>query len=267
MEIFINLFYQLLFTVGIIVVFGLLLVLCQRGFCALLGGNRGYRVLLATGVIGTPIHELSHAVMCILFRHRIEEIRLYQPNDEEGTLGYVNHSYNERSLYQQIGNFFIGIAPILCGSGVLILLMRFLIPETFADFQLSLSAFAVQENFSFGDFLDFLGVVLRDLFQTGNFSNLSWWVFIVLSLMISSHMGLSGADVRSGFRGFLFLTVALLLVDVALYFFARPFLYTLTATITSFSLYVVGFLIVAGTFSALLLLVSLVIHFLGRVRK
>ncbi len=267
MEIFTSLFYQLFFTVGIIAVFGLLLVFFQRGFCAILGGNNGYKILLATGVVGTPIHELSHAVMCILFGHRIDEIRLYQPNDEDGTLGYVNHSYNEKNWYQQIGNFFIGIAPILCGSGVLILLMRFLAPETFADFQLVLRDFTAQADFSFIDFLSLLGVALRGLFQVKNFSSFSWWIFMLLALMISNHMGLSGADVKNGFKGFLFLASALLLVDAALYFFARPLLYTLTATITSFSLYIVGFLILAAAFSTLMLAIALLVRLIGKARK
>ncbi len=267
MEILTNFLYQLLFTVGIIVAFGLLLVFTQRAFCAVIGEDKGYKILLATGIVGTPIHELSHALMCIVFGHRIEEIKLYQPNDEDGTLGYVNHSYNENNLYQQIGNFFIGVAPILCGSGALMLLMYLLVPDLFVSFQLILSDFTAQSSLSFGDFFSLLGVVLGSLFAVENLANILWWAFILLALMISSHMGLSGADVRNGFKGFLFLAAALLVVDAALYFFAPAVLHTMTATMTSFSLYIVGFLILAGVFSVLSVVVAFVFKLLFKGRN
>ena len=42
-----------------------------------------------------------------------EEIRLFQPDLETGVLGYVNHSYNKRNMYKVLGNYFIGVAPIV----------------------------------------------------------------------------------------------------------------------------------------------------------
>ena len=67
---------------------------------------------LSTAVIGTPIHELSHAVACLIFGHKINEIKLFTLNGN-GSLGYVSHSYNPRSIYHQIGGFFIAIAPFI----------------------------------------------------------------------------------------------------------------------------------------------------------
>ncbi|MFD3303757.1 hypothetical protein [Alteromonas macleodii] len=70
----------------------------------------GYNAILYTGVIGTSLHEIAHAFMCVLFRHKITEVKLFKP-DNDGTLGYVNFSYNPASLYQRIGLFFVGLAP------------------------------------------------------------------------------------------------------------------------------------------------------------
>lgn len=67
---------------------------------------------LSTAVIGTPIHELSHAIACLIFGHKINDIKLFTLNNN-GPLGYVSHSYNPRSIYHQVGGFFIAIAPFI----------------------------------------------------------------------------------------------------------------------------------------------------------
>jgi len=66
--------------------------------------------------IGTACHELGHALFCVIFRHKITELKLFSPDTKTGTLGYVSHTYEPGSIYQTIGNFFIGIGPILLGS-------------------------------------------------------------------------------------------------------------------------------------------------------
>ena len=61
-------FLQLVgYTLGAIVMCGLAVWVCQTLFIRLLGGQ-GSRIVIATSVIGTPVHELGHALMCILFR-------------------------------------------------------------------------------------------------------------------------------------------------------------------------------------------------------
>jgi hypothetical protein len=62
---------------------------------------------MVTGVVGVPIHELSHATFALIFGHKIKSIKLFQKPDENEVMGYVQHSYNQGSIYQQAGNFFI----------------------------------------------------------------------------------------------------------------------------------------------------------------
>ena len=73
MEILRHLFLQLAFTVGVIVVFGLLIAGCRRLYFKI-AGYTGYKILVVAGVIGTPIHELSHALACLIFGHKIVEM-------------------------------------------------------------------------------------------------------------------------------------------------------------------------------------------------
>ena len=257
MEIITNFFNQMLFTVGVVVAFGLLIAVCRRGFCRIVGYN-GPKILLITGAVGTPIHELGHALMCLIFGHRIDEIRLFDPDDENGTLGYVSHSYNSRNIYHQIGNFFIGVAPVLCGSGVLILLMRLLVPDVF--FAVSGSLWA-SSSFSFGAVFATIGAI----FSFSNFGNILWWLFIILALMISSHMELSMADIKGGLVGLGFIAGALLAVDAVLYLVAPSLLVGLTSAITSFALPIASFLMISGIFSLLMIVIALIIKGVGRI--
>ena len=96
--------------------------------CTLMG-RRAYLCLF--GWLGTTVHELGHAVMCLIFRHRIDKMKLFTLNPEARYDGYVNHSYNPLSIYQFAGNFFIGIGPILFGSLIIYFSAYQLIPETF----------------------------------------------------------------------------------------------------------------------------------------
>ena len=76
------------------------------------------------GFIGVSVHEFSHYIFCILFKHKITEVKFFKPNWDTGVLGYVNHSYNTKSLFQSIGQVFISMAPMIVGSSLIILLSK-----------------------------------------------------------------------------------------------------------------------------------------------
>ena len=249
MEVFRHLFLQLAFTIGVIVVFGFLIALCRRTFLKNTGYT-GYKVLLITGAVGTPVHELSHALMCLIFGHKVVEMKLYQPGNESGTLGYVNHSYNPKNIYHIIGNFFIGIAPILGGSGVLLLLMGWLVPNVHVAFSAAASGIDVT---NIGDYFGVFGGVLGAVFSPENFVNYRWWIFIVLALMVASHMELSGADLKGSYMGLITIVLLFLAMDTVLYLVAPEALNAVTSAIMSFSGYIASFLVISAVFSILLL--------------
>ena len=63
-----------------------------------------------------PIHELGHAIMCVLFRHKIVATQFFPTDTSQGALGYVQHQYNHKSVYQRLGTS-------LSASGLLFLVL------------------------------------------------------------------------------------------------------------------------------------------------
>ncbi len=252
---------QLAMTIGIIFVFGFLIAFCRRGVSAV-GGNAGRRTLLITGIIGTPVHEFSHALMCLIFAHKIDEIKLYDPMSEDGTLGYVKHSYNPKNIYQQIGNFFIGIAPITCGGGILLLLMWLMVPDTFFSVvhelsSVSAGSLGITTLFSY---LIALWRVILVIFSFGNLGNPLWWIYILIAIMISSHMELSFADIKGSVLGFLILAVLLFITNLIFGIFGEVPLNFLTGIVGYFGISLASFLTLSLVFSLLLLSIVLIIR-------
>ncbi len=219
-QLFFNILIHLFYFVGTIFLIGFAIYHLNRLFYRLVGYRMS--VCYATGLIGTPIHELSHALACVLFRHRIREMRLFQIDRESGVLGYVSHSYNPKSLYQRVGNYFIGVAPILVGTLFLCWMMRMLLPSAFEEFSEYLREFSyLQEKgvswkwlaYAWAVFWGCIEILFSSATQGG-----SWWIFMILALCISIHMNLSGADIK-GAASALPLLVGLLVVAHAVLYF------------------------------------------------
>lgn len=98
-----------------IVIPGLILYGANEAWYATVG-RYSKKIELATGIVGTPVHELSHAIMVKLFGMTVVEMALYKPDPQSKSLGYVSYSYRSRSLWHGIGRFFVGIAPLIGGG-------------------------------------------------------------------------------------------------------------------------------------------------------
>lgn len=245
-KILMNFLEQLTSFVGFVFIVGFLISILNRVFYSLTGHKRW--VVYATGFIGTPIHELSHAAMCIVFGHKINEIKLFQIGSEDGTLGYVTHSSNPRNLYHRIGQYFIGVAPIFVGSVVLYFAMMYFLPETHNEINLTFlklkasgGTFAWFEKF--GD--AFVGVMQSILSEFP--TSILGWVFIILSMCIALHMNLSHADLKGAIGAVPLLAIVLLVVNFILGFASK-------------SLYAdfLGIMAGAGVFVVLMLSLSLI---------
>ncbi len=201
-DILVNYIYQIVFTIGSIGFFGFIIALCNRMFYRNFGSKSSI-VCHVTGAIGTPVHECAHALFCLIFGHKITEMKLFQIHFEDGTLGYVSHTYNKKNIYQRIGNFFIGVAPIIVISVILYLLSIFLIPNMISLIQKEVLNFSLEKSII--NIFKILGAYA----QTGLF-----WLFIVISLFLALHMNLSKADIKGALSGLVFLLIVIFFIDL-----------------------------------------------------
>lgn len=263
-EVFENLLLQLLFTVGLIAAFGLVIWLLNRVFYKL-AGDYGKVACILTGFIGTPVHEAGHAIFCVLFGHKVVEMKLYQPNSKDGVLGYVSHTYNKKNVYHQIGNFFIGLGPIILGSGVLLLLMFLLVPDLLGELSdtMNLLALLNLDLFSFstiGYIFEILWEIVTTFFGTASLTDPLWWLFMIPACSIALHMSLSASDIKGSAIGFIFIVSALLITNIILYFVNIDAMLAMT----DWSLRISGFIL---NFLMISILLSLILVFIGGIFK
>lgn len=192
--------WLLALTLGSVLLCGLAVWLCSLLFSRLMGHRSG-RIFDVTSVIGTPIHELGHAIMCLLFCHRIKRICLWSPRAEDGVYGYVEHTYHPKNLWAVLGNLPIAVGPILSGLGVTVLTVRLCFPTQWASY-LSLSQTLLQ-----GDRIPsrMASGVLSLLFSLPQALEENWWrtlLGIVIVLSVSLHVSLSWQDIKSALRAF-----------------------------------------------------------------
>lgn len=190
----------LILTIGIIgvfIIFGFIIEELNK-----LSRNAVYRAfgtpaLYLTSFIGTPVHEFGHYIMCKIFLHKVVEVKWFIPSAVKngGVLGYVKHG-RSNSIYQKVGDFFIGIGPLIVGSIIVILLSRYLIPNTFNTI-LTMEHLNIKE-------------VVVSIFSTDNLKNYKFWIFIILAVSICSHMSLSAPDVKNSYFG----ATALLVINM-----------------------------------------------------
>lgn len=194
---------ELVYLLGILIGVGILL-----GWIKSVSDDWAYKALgkpgiLLTACIGTPIHESGHAVMCLIFGHKINAIKFFIFNPRSSTLGYVNHSYNKHNLYQVIGNFFISLGPIFSGTAAILFSMYMLEPDIFHALQSYVITAPIEYNVN--HFVEWsvnsIIIVYSGIFVNGNLDSIHFWLFLFLTTCISSHIALSREDVKGAISG------------------------------------------------------------------
>jgi hypothetical protein len=208
-------------------VFGLLIQFVSQLTFKSLERSLGNGGVYLVAWLGTPLHELGHALFCVIFGHKIEEIKFFQPDPATGTLGYVYHRWNPRNPWHVLGNFFIGVGPMVLGSAVLFALFYFLIPGSPGVWDSVTSGVGgigkgAAVGIYFDVFRDATLSIIRLIFTFDNLSVWRFWLFLYLSICVASNIRLSWADVKGSLSGlgcivlpFLLMNLVFLLTDLS----------------------------------------------------
>jgi hypothetical protein len=210
--------YQVIYIAGPFFLVGLLLHKLEETSQGRLAARFGWKSVLWTGWLGTPIHECSHAVMCLVFRHRIKRVALFEPDPASGRLGYVNHSFNSKSVYQVVGNFFIGVAPFLGGALALFGLLWLFEPGAARS---AMNADGIARTAASGNLVDAAVQIVRHVFNVlaqlitiQHLGTLAFWAFLYLVLCVGSHLAPSPADYKGAWLGGLLLLGLMLAFNI-----------------------------------------------------
>ncbi len=130
----------------------------------------------------------------------------------------MRHRYNRRSVYQNIGNFFIGIGPLIFGTVIIYYVSYYL---------LSLDS-TNEFNLGAGDLGTWTGIkevsqnawesttgVLEEISAWDNLSSWKFYLFVYLVFCIGSSIKLSPADIKGAYKGFGILVLVLLCFNLS----------------------------------------------------
>lgn len=156
--------------------------------------------------LGTPLHELGHALFCVIFGHKIVEIAFFKPDPVTGTLGYVYHQWNRSNPWQVLGNLFIAVGPVIIGCLALLAIFYFLIPHSSQAWDAILARVSAMNQS--GSVQGYLGVLeaasfamVRLIFTWANLTTWRFWLFGYLSICVASNIRLSLADIKGSLSG------------------------------------------------------------------
>lgn len=211
---------QLLWLLGPLLLFAL----CMHGLSRLVRNRSaqlfGHAPFVWLTFPGTVAHELGHAVFCVVFGHRIIDLALFRPGSD-GVLGYVKHSWNRKSVYQVVGNFFIGTGPIWFGTLVIGICAFYLPgPAVFEPlwripFPLFAQGGATPPLTVAAMLGDPLLATLGRLFSAEHLGDWRLWLFVYLVFAIGSHVTLSPSDLKGSLSGLCAGILLLLLANLA----------------------------------------------------
>jgi hypothetical protein len=201
--------FQITGVLGIFFILGYILSKLQEWTQRNYFRSIGWKGILWTAWIGTPIHEVGHWIFATIFRHRTTKISIFQPNKKTGELGLVEHTFNPNSLYQKIGNFFIGAAPMIFGSIILWVLVNYLLPdgkEVFAQL--------IESKNTLPDLFVAIVNSLKVLLTFDNLGSWHFWLFLYLSFCVASHLAPSKADRKGMWHGFGWIVAILIILNL-----------------------------------------------------
>lgn len=225
----------------------------------------GWKGLLLTAWIGTPIHEFSHWLAAVISGHKIIEVKFFKPDSRSGSLGYISHSFNPDNIYQAvIGNTMIAIAPFFGGAVAIYLLIYLLLPEfSLYSSQVPSINYVTSENFltwkSYvlfgGTVINFFKYLLSILINSHMFSDWKFYVFIFVLFGIANHLSPSVHDFKNFWQPLAVIILLMTLLNLIILPFTKTSM-TVISTMSRYVLFAMPILLLAIFVSTAGLLVS-----------
>lgn len=197
----------------------LILHFIQIYWCRVIGSDKAFRTIWITGLLGVTLHELSHLIIIYIFGHKATEVVLFQINprtdSNHETLGYVCHSYDPTKPYHVLGNFFIGIAPIIGGVGSISFVTYTLLDNGPEIVHILYNL----PNFSFANYYQSISLVVFNLYESAVHTPLYFLLWFYLVAAFSFHLSPSPSDLKGSLRGLFAFFVLLALIKFSSQFF------------------------------------------------
>lgn len=269
-----NLMTPLLLTIQYLVIFWgipvvavLALTYISRSSEKALGSTIiGPKSQIYLGYLGVIVHELSHIIMCIVFNHRIVSFKLLimpwnlDEQSQSPNLGYVNHSYATSSIYQSLGNAFIGTAPIYGCTAVLYFIYKNLTPNFYYLLRTTIENILNDpSSFSFSSvptfFLSWISLFNLDVKTIG----VCIVVFYLVVNITLTGFDLSNKDLQGSYKAALSL-----LIIMAGIFFVTSMLklnFLIDSVLLKVAMWVLAMLILSLLNSLSINLLSRIVHF------
>ncbi len=211
----------LLFTAAVPLGFGLLVYICNKTFCALVGAGWGRPILLALHALLTPLREFAHLVAAMVTLHRVGDFCLLNLHDPEGEIGFVEHSYNRRNPIAVFGNFLFAILPAALGLVLSMLVVLLFFRGAFTGLSQSTVAL-VEAEAGFAEYAKLALGFLPSMFRDSTTSLLGKAVGTLLLTLLSLGVYVSVEDLINGLGGLLYYAAfAFLFAGVTALFDAR----------------------------------------------
>ncbi|TQQ84759.1 hypothetical protein EXD82_04980 [Peptacetobacter hominis] len=262
-----GLFNSIYFIVGIFIL-GLILNLIEDKNIYYLQQGTGKKGLLITGIIGVPVHELSHYITCRIFLHKVESVELFRPSalKNDGVLGRVVHSREKGNIYKMIGDFFIGTAPVIIGSIIIYSLIRLYLGSEAEIFDMivnidkSINMIESREIVKF--ILHILTAGIDTMFlilKSPSLKSIQGILILFSVYSISIHLSLSKKDIENSINASFIVALIIIILTVVLGYFGFNFGEIFTKSVTYLFMIMTMCIVICIPFTA----VSIIISYIG----
>lgn len=152
---------------------------------------------------GTTVHEVGHAIFSLIFFRKVSNFKPFIPDRSSRVRGEMSSKPDPRNLYKSIGNFFIGVGPIIFGTVLIYLAGRFFLgseifsPLSKIDFDAALLSSADALTVFLQNAADQIIAILKSIFAADNLRNWRFYAFLYIAFSVGSTMTLSPYDLCS----------------------------------------------------------------------